>query len=48
MLLVEQNAVLALEISDYAVVLANGAVAATGSAEDIKNDQLLQSAYLTA
>ena len=47
-LLVEQNAVLALEISDYAVVLANGAVAAAGSAEDIKNDQLLQSAYLTA
>ena len=47
-LLVEQNAALALEIADNAVVLANGEVAAFGKPNDLKNDALLQSAYLAA
>lgn len=45
-LLVEQNATLALEIADYAVVLANGAVAASGPPDELKNDKLLRAAYL--
>ena len=40
-LLVEQNATLALDVADHAVVLANGAVAAAGDPEDLKNDKLL-------
>lgn len=47
-LLVEQNATLALDVADHAVVLANGAVAAAGPPEDLKNDKLLQAAYLAA
>ncbi|WP_370399319.1 ABC transporter ATP-binding protein [Sulfitobacter sp. JB4-11] len=47
-LLVEQNAILALDVADHAVVLANGAVAASGPPEDLKNDKLLQAAYLAA
>ena len=45
-LLVEQNAALALDIADHAVVLANGAVAAAGAPADLANDTVLQSAYL--
>ncbi|MEO0361064.1 MAG: ABC transporter ATP-binding protein [Pseudomonadota bacterium] len=47
-LLVEQNATLALEVADHAVVLANGAVAAAGDPRDIANDAVLREAYLAA
>ena len=47
-LLVEQNAALALDIADHAVVLANGAVAAAGAPSDLANDAVLQAAYLAA
>lgn len=47
-LLVEQNAALALDIADHAVVLANGEVAASGTPADLANDAVLQSAYLAA
>lgn len=47
-LLVEQNASLALEIADHAVVLANGEVAASGAPDDLKHDKLLHAAYLAA
>ncbi len=47
-LLVEQNAALALDVADHAVVLANGEVAAAGAPADLKNDSLLHAAYLAA
>ena len=47
-LLVEQNASLALEVADHAVVLANGAVAAAGRPADLAGDDILKSAYLAA
>lgn len=47
-LLVEQNATLALEVADHAVVLANGAVAAAGAPGDLAGDPALKSAYLAA
>ncbi len=47
-LLVEQNAALALEIADHAVVLANGSVAASGAPGDLAGDDILKSAYLAA
>lgn len=47
-LLVEQNAALALEVADHAVLLANGAVAAAGAPSEIANDALLRAAYLAA
>jgi branched-chain amino acid transport system ATP-binding protein len=47
-LLVEQNATLALDVADHAVVLANGAVAAAGAPRDIADDSLLRAAYLAA
>ncbi|QBX99904.1 ABC transporter ATP-binding protein [Rhodophyticola sp. CCM32] len=47
-LLVEQNAALALDIADHAVVLANGTVAAAGAPSDLANDAVLRSAYLAA
>lgn len=47
-LLVEQNATLALEVADHAVVLANGEVAAAGAPEELKQDKLLRAAYLAA
>jgi branched-chain amino acid transport system ATP-binding protein len=45
-LLVEQNASAALEISDYAYVLENGEIAMSGPAEKIANDPRIISAYL--
>lgn len=45
-LLVEQNAALALEVADHAVILANGKVAATGSPDQLKDDNMLHAAYL--
>ncbi len=47
-LLVEQNATLALQVADQAVVLANGAVAAAGDARAIAGDAVLREAYLAA
>ena len=47
-LLVEQNASLALEVADHAVVLSNGEVAAAGTPTELKNDKLLRAAYLAA
>ena len=47
-LLVEQNAALALDVADHAVVLANGKVATAGPPADLKNNSLLQAAYLAA
>ena len=47
-LLVEQNAALALDVADHAVVLANGEVAAAGAPAELKNDSLLHAAYLAA
>lgn len=47
-LLVEQNATLALEVADHAVVLANGAVAASGKPSDLADNPVLKSAYLAA
>jgi len=47
-LLVEQNATLALEVADHAVVLANGSVAASGAPSDLMGDDILKSAYLAA
>lgn len=45
-LLVEQNANLALEIADYAYVLENGKVALEGNAVDLKADQQIRRSYL--
>lgn len=47
-LLVEQNAALALDICDHAVVLANGEVAASGAPQDLANNAVLNAAYLAA
>ena len=47
-LLVEQNAALALDVADHAVVLANGSVAASGSPQELENNPILREAYLAA
>jgi branched-chain amino acid transport system ATP-binding protein len=47
-LLVEQNARLALKISNRAYVLANGEMALSGSASDLLRSDLVQEAYLGA
>ena len=47
-LLVEQNAALALDICDHAVVLANGEVAASGAPGELANNAVLRAAYLAA
>lgn len=47
-LLVEQNVALALEIADSATVLANGAVALSGSARELASSDLVRQAYLGA
>ena len=44
--LVEQNAMSALEIADIGVILNLGELVASGSAQDLMNDPALQSAYL--
>lgn len=46
MLLVEQNAKLALDLADHAFVLENGRVAVSGTSAQIKNDAAVQRAYL--
>ena len=45
-LLVEQNALMALQIADYGYVIETGEIALTGSGEElINNDQVIE-AYL--
>jgi branched-chain amino acid transport system ATP-binding protein len=45
-LLIEQNVAESLEIADLAAVLENGSIALCGTAEEIKGDNRIQSAYL--
>lgn len=45
-LLVEQNAVKALSICDYAFILENGKINCSGKGEDLKNDPCIAEAYL--
>ncbi len=46
MLLVEQNASLALDLADHAYLLETGRVALSGPSETIKNDESVRRAYL--
>ncbi len=46
MLLVEQNASLALDLADYAYLLETGRVALSGPSDRIKNDESVRRAYL--
>jgi len=46
MLLVEQFAAAALNVSDYGYVLENGRIAVHGPADRLKNDPAVQAAYL--
>ena len=48
MLLVEQNANLALDMADYGYVIESGEIALHGPAEELKNDPAVQEAYLGA
>jgi branched-chain amino acid transport system ATP-binding protein len=45
-LLVEQNANLAMDIADRAYILETGRIIATGDAETIRNDDAIRQAYL--
>ena len=46
MLLVEQNAALALDLADHAYVLETGRVVMSGKAADVKNDEGIRKSYL--
>jgi branched-chain amino acid transport system ATP-binding protein len=46
MLLVEQNAALALELADHAYVLETGRVVMSGKASDVKSDEAVRKSYL--
>jgi branched-chain amino acid transport system ATP-binding protein len=46
LLLVEQNAALALELADHAYVLETGRVVMSGKAADVKNDEAIRRSYL--
>ena len=46
MLLVEQNASLALDLADHAYLLETGRVALSGPSEIIKDDESVRRAYL--
>ena len=48
MLLVEQNANLALEIAHRGYILETGEITGSGSAEELRNDPAVQAAYLGA
>ena len=48
MLLVEQFAAAALEVADFAYVMENGRIAASGAAAALKNDPAVRAAYLGA
>ncbi len=45
-LLVEQNAKLALSVSSHAYILENGEIVLQGASADLKNDEAVQRAYL--
>ncbi|MCX7365125.1 MAG: ABC transporter ATP-binding protein, partial [Alphaproteobacteria bacterium] len=45
-LLVEQNAALALDLADYAYVLETGGVVMADRAEVVKNDESIRKSYL--
>ncbi len=45
-LLVEQNANLAMEIADRAYLLETGGIVASGDAETMRNDDAIRQAYL--
>jgi branched-chain amino acid transport system ATP-binding protein len=45
-LLVEQNALAALDIADYAYVMENGRIVLTGCGKDLLDDEKVQRAYL--
>ena len=46
MLLVEQNAALALELADHAYVLETGRVVMSGKSSDVKSDEAIRKSYL--
>jgi len=46
MLIVEQNAALALELADHVYLLETGSVVTSGPSEMVKNDETLRKAYL--
>ena len=46
MLLVEQNASLALDLADYAYLLETGKVVLAGSSDEIRNDESVRRTYL--
>ena len=46
MLLVEQNAALALDLAGEAYVLETGSVVMSGPAKDIKSDERIRKSYL--
>jgi branched-chain amino acid transport system ATP-binding protein len=46
MLLVEQNAALALDLADWAYVLETGRIVMSGTARDIKSDEGIRQSYL--
>jgi branched-chain amino acid transport system ATP-binding protein len=46
MLVVEQNASLALNLADYAYLLETGRVVLSGSSEEIQNDDSVRRSYL--
>ena len=46
MLLVEQNAAMALELADHAVLLETGRVVLAGSADEVRRDDAVRAAYL--
>jgi branched-chain amino acid transport system ATP-binding protein len=46
MLLVEQNAALALDLADHAYVLETGRVVMSGKASDVKSDEAIRKSYL--
>ena len=48
MLIVEQNANLALEMADYGYVIESGEITLSGSADQLRNDPAVQEAYLGA
>jgi len=45
-LLVEQNALMALDVADYAYVMESGRIVLTGRGKDLLNDEKVQRAYL--
>jgi branched-chain amino acid transport system ATP-binding protein len=46
MLLVEQNAALALDLADHAYLMETGRLVMTGPAADLRNDEGIRRSYL--